>query len=142
MQIFVLEARHFFIVFLFLMIKKETGGLSMKLALGSNVASRRHALHMTQATLAEKADISINFLSKLERNHSTQVSSETLYSLAKALGTSMDSLIEGKFNQASLQQGPNRIEINAILDQLDLQSQEEICQAILRLLKTDLPDKH
>ena len=41
---------------------------SMKSLLGSNIQKRRKAVGISQDELAEKAGISINFLSKLERN--------------------------------------------------------------------------
>lgn len=35
--------------------------------LGKNIVNRRHELKMTQQTLAERSDLSINFISRLER---------------------------------------------------------------------------
>lgn len=64
----------------------------MENLLGKNIVKRRHELHMTQQKLAELSDLSINFISRLERGGSTEVSSSTLKRLADALGVSMDSL--------------------------------------------------
>lgn len=35
--------------------------------LSKNIVTQRHALHLTQEKLAERAEISVNFLSKLDR---------------------------------------------------------------------------
>lgn len=61
--------------------------------IGINVASRRHELGMTQEKLAE---LTINFISKVERGAATDIKAGTLQSLAKALNVSMDELMNGK----------------------------------------------
>lgn len=60
----------------------------MQQLLGKNIANRRHELNMTQQQLAELSNLSINFISRLERGGSNDVSSTTLLRLATALGTS------------------------------------------------------
>ena len=53
--------------------------------LSENIVRQRHTLHLTQEKLAERAGLSVNFLSKLERGTSRTVSAETLQRLANAL---------------------------------------------------------
>ena len=87
----------------------------MKSLLGSNIQKRRKAVGISQAELEEKADISINsinFLSKLERNKSTRVSSDTLYLIAQALNTSMESLVNNMPNSDKQPTGPKQSELN------------------------------
>ncbi|MQB95682.1 XRE family transcriptional regulator [Lactobacillus reuteri] len=104
----------------------------MKNALGTNIVKRRHDLKLTQAQVAEAADISINFLSKLERNHISQVSSDTLQHLAKALGTSMDSLVAG--NNKHPDRGPAQTKLNDLLDSYPLTDRERLCRDFIDIL--------
>ena len=77
-----------------------------------HIQKRRKAVGISQAELEEKADISINFLSKLERNKSTRVSSDTLYLIAQALNTSMESLVNNMPNSDKQPTGPKQSELN------------------------------
>lgn len=104
----------------------------MNNALSTNIVRRRHELNLTQAQVAEAADISINFLSKLERGHILQVSSDTLHHLAKALGTSMDSLV-AKDNEQS-DRGPAQMKLNELLDSYSLDDRERLSRDIIDLL--------
>lgn len=63
--------------------------------LSENIVKQRHTLHLTQEKLAERAGLSVNFLSKLERGTSRTVSAETLQRLANALKISMEELLTG-----------------------------------------------
>ncbi|WP_432775527.1 helix-turn-helix domain-containing protein [Limosilactobacillus reuteri] len=49
----------------------------MEQQLGKNIANRRHELNMTQQQLAKLSNLSINFISRLERGGSNDVSSTT-----------------------------------------------------------------
>lgn len=104
--------------------------------LGSNIKKRRTAIGLSQAELAEKAEISINFLSKLERNKSTRVSSDTLNLLAKALNTSMESLVNGDRNkQEQPQMGPKQAQLNKLLNSYPLIEREQLSEHVLGLLE-------
>ncbi|MCH3922035.1 MAG: helix-turn-helix transcriptional regulator [Limosilactobacillus sp.] len=94
---------------------------------------------MTQAVLAEQANISVNFLSKLERGHSNQVSSQTLYLLAQSLGTSMENLVDDNVPKITTNFGPNRLQLIKLLNQYSLTEQEKICQSIINLVKPKEP---
>jgi transcriptional regulator with XRE-family HTH domain len=60
------------------------GGQDLKDILGKNIKLLRFHNNLSQAELAEKADISINFLSELERGNKWP-RAETLASIGKAL---------------------------------------------------------
>ena len=61
--------------------------------IGKRIARRRHMLDMTQAELAEKADLSATYTGNVERG--AKCSIETLMKLCEALGVSPDSLLLG-----------------------------------------------
>lgn len=103
--------------------------------LGSNIRKRRTAIGLSQAELAEKAGISINFLSKLERNRSSRVSSDTLNLLAKGLNTSMESLVNGDSKQTLTEMGPKQAQLNKVLDSYTLLEREQLSEHILGLLE-------
>jgi transcriptional regulator with XRE-family HTH domain len=106
----------------------------MKQLLGKNIVKRRHELKMTQQQLAELSDLSINFVSRLERGGSNDVSSTTLLKLSTALGTSMDALIKGEADSSHPQEGPHLKKLIETLEQYDYQKSERLSKAILELL--------
>lgn len=57
----------------------------MKNNVGGNIARERHNQHMTQEQLAELSDLTINYLSKIERGTIKQVGANTLFRISKAL---------------------------------------------------------
>jgi transcriptional regulator with XRE-family HTH domain len=61
------------------------GGKEVKLAFGKNIKSLRAQRQFSQADLAERADISITFLSNIERGLKFP-KPETLYQIAVGLG--------------------------------------------------------
>ncbi|MDR1047603.1 MAG: helix-turn-helix domain-containing protein [Treponema sp.] len=66
----------------------------LKNALGKNLKYFRFHRHFSQADLAEKADISINFLSNIERGNNFPLAG-TLCNLAKALDIEVFELFKG-----------------------------------------------
>lgn len=119
--------------FLFLSVRTEDA--RMKSLLGDNIQKRRKAVGISQAELAEKADISINFLSKLERNKSTRVSSDTLYLIAQALNTSMESLVNNMPAPEKQATGPKQSELNELLNTYPLNEREMLSSHIIAILE-------
>ena len=101
--------------------------------LSKNIAKQRHTMHLTQEKLAEKADMSVNFLSKLERGASKTVSAETLQHLANALDVSMEELMSGT-EKAHLTKGPYEIKLSKLLDSYSQGQREAICKGLLMIL--------
>ena len=106
----------------------------MEQQLGKNIANHRHELNMTQQQLAELSNLSINFISRLERGGSNDVSSTTLLRLATALGTSMDSLMT---NQASSHREPQLRKLINKLENYDYSKTEHLSKIILELLENN-----
>lgn len=104
--------------------------------LGKNIVKRRHELKMTQQVLAERSDLSINFISRLERGGSNNVSSTTLYKLALALQTSMDALMIGSSQDVQPHPGPQLSKLIKKLEGYDINKSEQLSKAILELLET------
>ena len=62
--------------------------------IGMNIVKRRHELNISQEKLAEASDLSINYISRIERGASKHVSADTLYKISKSLNVSMEELME------------------------------------------------
>ena len=67
--------------------------------LGKRIKEKRRNAHMTQAQLAERVDITVPYISRIEtdQNH---ISLELLVNIADALQVSVDNLLSG--NQPNL----------------------------------------
>lgn len=63
--------------------------------IGSRVSSLREYRGWIQRELAERAGISVTFLSDVENDKPKSVSADVLFRLARALGTSLDYLMTG-----------------------------------------------
>lgn len=61
-------------------------------AIGKRVREKRKKLYITQAQLAEKANLSDTLISHIERG-TTKLSLPSIIALANALGTSVDTLL-------------------------------------------------
>lgn len=107
--------------------------------LSKNIVNRRKFLNLTQEQLAESSDITVNYLSKLERNHIKDIKLSTLKRLSKSLNLSIDTLINGEDVQNY--RGPYQQKLESILNQYDIEKAEKTSKNILNLLKTQLPDE-
>ncbi len=67
--------------------------------LGKRIADRRESKGWTQKELAQRAGISVTFLSEIE-NDRRGIGSETLLNIADALGASLDYLVRGEVRGA------------------------------------------
>ena len=66
--------------------------------LGNRIRKRRRELNLTQEDLAELSDLSVNFLSQLERTNNQNISIQKLDSIAQALNTTIEELISTSSN--------------------------------------------
>ncbi|MDB5166133.1 MAG: helix-turn-helix protein [Candidatus Saccharibacteria bacterium] len=73
-------------------------GTAPELALGKKLQTARQAAGMTQQTLCQRANLSYSTLAKIERGAIKSPSIFTIQSIATALGTSLDTLLD--FNPA------------------------------------------
>ena len=98
--------------------------------LAKNLRENRKRLGITQAELAEKADISTNFVAMIELQHKFPAP-ETLEHIAEALGVGIPELFAV---QASPEEAMEKLQ-QAILDDLDRAIEEAVDKAIDRKLK-------
>lgn len=109
--------------------------------IGGNIAKERHNQNMTQEQLAEFSDLTINYLSKIERGSAKQFSVITFSKISKALGVSMDSLVDYKQTTVADQPRPNQRQLNRYLDQLESDVSEQLSKYILKIIKVGQQDK-
>lgn len=76
--------------------------------LGNRIKAERQSRGITQEKLAEKADISLNFMSLIENGRNMSV--DTLVKIAQALGVSVDYLLSDSIP----------LETNSIIEQITL----------------------
>lgn len=105
----------------------------MNNSLGKNIADQRHRAHLTQEQLAELSDMTINYLSKIERGVVKQIGSASLYRIAKALGVSMEDLMVGR--QVDHQPLPNQQLLVQQLQLIDAAKSEKYCDLFVRILQ-------
>lgn len=68
--------------------------------IGSEIRKRRKALNLTQEDLAELSDISVNFLSQLERTNNQNISIKKLDSIAKALNSNTPEIVSSAYKDS------------------------------------------
>lgn len=92
--------------------------------IGSAIRKRRLELNLTQEDLAELSDISVNFLSQLERTNNQNISIKKIDSIAAALNFSTPELIEKaygtnhKINENSVININNKYFLNKLIAEL------------------------
>lgn len=69
--------------------------------IGNEIRKRRLSLNLTQEDLAELSDISVNFLSQLERTNNQNISIKKIDSIANALNTSTPEIIQSAYSNNS-----------------------------------------
>ena len=65
----------------------------MTINLGAEISRRRREQKLTQEDLAELSDLSVNFISRLERTKDQNISIQKLDSIARALNTTTPDII-------------------------------------------------
>lgn len=68
--------------------------------IGQEISRRRREQKLTQEDLAELSDLSVNFISRLERTKDQNVSIQKLDAIAQALNTTTPELINSAYNVA------------------------------------------
>lgn len=101
--------------------------------IGVNIVTRRKSLSMTQEELAESSELSVNYISRIERGSSLHISAESLYKIAKALNIPMESLME-KPQSSNVPPGPKQNQLINYLAKLKLTKSEKLCTLIMDLI--------
>lgn len=105
---------------------------------GKRVAATREKLNMTQAQLAEKANLSTSFISDIETGLKS-LRAENLRNLAQALEVSADYLLTGEYNEKDVSQTS---EIIRQFKTEELFCAQEILRKLLEICKhTEREDK-
>ena len=104
--------------------------------LGRNISHERKQQKMTQEQLAEFSDLTVNYLSKIERGIAKKVSAESLYRIAKALNVSMESFFSKEEpTPQELEKGPYQKQLANYFSNLEADKAEAICKHLVALLK-------
>lgn len=85
---------------------------------------------MSQEKLAERSDISVGYLSKLERSISDNVSVTILLRIATALDVTLNDLAYEN-NEKITDIKPNQRELNRLLTDMNDETSEQLCQNII-----------
>lgn len=101
--------------------------------LGNRIRTYRKKLKMSQQTLGERTDYSVQHISHIE-NGTTKLSVECLFNIANALNISLDELVCGYVNSASPVLDK---ELSDLLSDCTPQ-EKEILLETLKTLKTNL----
>lgn len=101
--------------------------------LGNRIRTYRKKAKMSQQTLGERTDYSVQHISHIE-NGTTKLSVECLFNIANALDISLDELVCGYVNSASVILDS---ELNELLKDCTPQEKEIFIETI-KTLKTNL----
>ncbi|GFI60242.1 helix-turn-helix transcriptional regulator [Limosilactobacillus reuteri] len=110
----------------------------MNKTIGKNITTRRHQLKITQEQLAELSNLSVNYISKIERGTTPNISAKTLYRLAKGLNVPMENLLKEEATYTT-NIGPYQQQLETFLNQYPREEAEQLSKSILKLLKSQLP---
>ncbi|GGE32953.1 helix-turn-helix domain-containing protein [Streptococcus himalayensis] len=104
-----------------------------KLELGQNIRKYRIMRGLTQEKLAEYSDLSVNFISKMERMEKQNISIDKLSSIAEVLKVTIADLIS-LTEPKQPKYGPNMQLLIKQLEQLDTDKAERYSQIFVRIL--------
>ncbi|MCZ0891708.1 helix-turn-helix transcriptional regulator [Ligilactobacillus saerimneri] len=98
--------------------------------ISKNIIKYRKQSKMSQEKLAERSDISVGYLSKLERSISDNVSVTILLRIATALDVTLNDLAYEN-NEKITDIKPNQRELNRLLTDMNDETSEQLCQNII-----------
>lgn len=114
----------------------------MSVNLGQEISRRRREQKLTQEDLAELSDLSVNFISRLERTKDQNVSIQKLDSIAQALNTTTPDIINNAYrskkvkNDSTPDSTPVFIQkVTNELRKLPADKAERVCKSLIVLVK-------
>ena len=114
----------------------------MSVNLGQEISRRRREQKLTQEDLAELSDLSVNFISRLERTKDQNVSIQKLDSIAQALNTTTPDIINNAYrskkvkNDSTTDNTPVFIQkVTNELRKLPADKAERVCKSLIVLVK-------
>ncbi|MCJ2171361.1 helix-turn-helix domain-containing protein [Lactobacillus kefiranofaciens] len=114
----------------------------MNINLGEEISRRRRDQKLTQEDLAELSDLSVNFISRLERTKDQNISIQKLDSIARALNTTTPDIINNAYRIKKIKP-ENPVAVTPIfiqkvtneLRKLPPDKAERVCKSLIVLLK-------
>ena len=114
----------------------------MNINLGEEISRRRRDQKLTQEDLAELSDLSVNFISRLERTKDQNISIQKLDSISRALNTTTPDIINNAYRTKKIKpESPvdtTPIFIQKVTNELrkiPADKAERICKSLIVLLK-------
>lgn len=114
----------------------------MSINLGEEISRRRRNQKLTQEDLAELSDLSVNFISRLERTANQNISIQKLDAIARALNTTTPDIINNAYrvkkvkNESIKNNTPIFIQkVNNELRKLPNDQAERVSKSFIILLK-------
>ncbi len=107
---------------------------------GTNIADFRRKNKLTQEQLAELANLSTNYIARVERGEIKNFSTINMLKIASALDANVDELTENAHKREGFKSQPYRKELNKLLDQLGHETSELLSQSFIKTIQ--LIQKH
>lgn len=111
----------------------EVDKMYKNIDIGNKIRKQRIKKHMTQEKLAEYSNLSVNYVSKLERGQKTNISINKLLDICNALNITVSLLIGDDLNQSNLPSSTK--ELIKLLKDLDSKHSSEISSNLIPLVK-------
>lgn len=101
--------------------------------IGEKIRNLRVKYKLTQEQLAEKSDLSVNFISKLERDKKTNISIDKLLKICSVFEITIPEFLDEKNNISISGLSPSTIKLINELRNLDSIKQEKLSKSILTI---------
>lgn len=101
--------------------------------IGEKIRNLRIKYKLTQEQLAEKSDLSVNFISKLERDKKTNISIDKLLKICSVFEITIPEFLDEKNNISISKLSPSTIKLINELRNLDSIKQEKLSKSILTI---------
>ena len=99
--------------------------------ISKNIIKYRKQAKLSQERLAERSDVSVGYLSKLERSVTDNVSVTVLMRIADALDVTLNDLAYRDNDSEAVRPEANCKQLNKMLDELYNKISEQLCQNII-----------
>ena len=106
--------------------------------LGEEISRRRREQKLTQEDLAELSDLSVNFISRVERTKDQNISIQKLDSIAKALNTTTPDIINNAYRAEKIHDNNTPVFMKKVINELRKLPEpkaERVCKSLITLLK-------
>ena len=101
--------------------------------IGEKIRNLRVKYKLTQEQLAEKSDLSVNFISKLERDKKTNISIDKLLKICSVFKITIPEFLDEKNNISIAELSPSTIKLINELRNLNSTKQERLSKSILTI---------